>query len=148
MLRELWDLGTRAAPMNVFRGYASSKRFREQVATYRLSDIDPERKSLHAFERKLAEADEKASGQQRPNLRERFEELTRGYSRDGASPANDIASKRSEFVGELRALLAASCIAALEPDLIILDEFQRFGHLLDGTDRGKSGSPESSSAFK
>ena len=29
-------------------------------------------------------------------------------------------------------MLAASCVNALEPDLIILDEFQRFSHLLDG----------------
>ena len=28
-----------------------------------------------------------------------------------------------------------SCLGALEPDLIILDEFQRFKHLLDGTDQ-------------
>ena len=31
----------------------------------------------------------------------------------------------------MRALLAATCIEALEPDLIILDEFQRFKDLLD-----------------
>ncbi|MGI8999097.1 MAG: C-terminal helicase domain-containing protein [Candidatus Limnocylindria bacterium] len=34
-------------------------------------------------------------------------------------------------MAELRRLLARSCIAALEPDLIILDEFQRFRHLLE-----------------
>jgi len=34
-------------------------------------------------------------------------------------------------VGDLRALLARACISALEPDLIILDEFQRFKHLLN-----------------
>jgi len=37
-------------------------------------------------------------------------------------------------VGELRMELARSCLGALEPDLIILDEFQRFKSLLDGTD--------------
>jgi hypothetical protein len=31
----------------------------------------------------------------------------------------------------LRNLLAHTCVAALEPDLIILDEFQRFKNLLD-----------------
>ena len=39
------------------------------------------------------------------------------------------------MVGNLRGLLASSCLNALEPDLIILDEFQRFKYLLDGTDR-------------
>ncbi len=40
-------------------------------------------------------------------------------------------NERQEFVAELRRLLARSCIDALEPDLIILDEFQRFRHLLE-----------------
>lgn len=35
------------------------------------------------------------------------------------------------LVGRLRSLLAQASIAALEPDLVILDEFQRFKHLLD-----------------
>ena len=38
--------------------------------------------------------------------------------------------KRSRLVGELRENLATVCLHALEPDLIILDEFQRFKHLL------------------
>ena len=37
-------------------------------------------------------------------------------------------------MGELRALLARSCLGALKPDLIILDEFQRFKHLLGSAD--------------
>lgn len=37
-------------------------------------------------------------------------------------------------VGELRAALAKAGVSALEPDLVILDEFQRFRHLLDPED--------------
>lgn len=40
-----------------------------------------------------------------------------------------------QIVGRLRLDLATSCLKALEPDLIILDEFQRFKHLLDGKDQ-------------
>ncbi|MEX2374166.1 MAG: DEAD/DEAH box helicase [Dehalococcoidia bacterium] len=36
------------------------------------------------------------------------------------------------LIGELRQRLAHVCIEALEPDLVILDEFQRFRGLLDG----------------
>jgi hypothetical protein len=43
-------------------------------------------------------------------------------------------TERNQIVGDLRSALAASCVEALEPDLIILDEFQRFKHLLDGED--------------
>ena len=41
---------------------------------------------------------------------------------------------RSAFVGKLRSLLAETCVRMLEPDLVILDEFQRFKHLLSGED--------------
>ena len=37
-------------------------------------------------------------------------------------------------IGDLRQLLAKVCVASLEPDLVILDEFQRFKDLLDGKD--------------
>jgi len=39
--------------------------------------------------------------------------------------------ERNRLLGELRALLAKVCIDALEPDLIIVDEFQRFKTLLE-----------------
>ena len=38
---------------------------------------------------------------------------------------------RNEIVGKLRRLLAEVCVKALEPDLVILDEFQRFKPLLE-----------------
>jgi len=41
---------------------------------------------------------------------------------------------RNRLVGSLRHLLAKVCIKALEPDLVILDEFQRFKYLLDSED--------------
>lgn len=39
-----------------------------------------------------------------------------------------------QLIGRLRGLLAEVCLKALQPDLVILDEFQRFKHLLDGED--------------
>ena len=42
----------------------------------------------------------------------------------------DQTRRRDTLIGELRGLLAAACVEALEPDLVILDEFQRFRHLL------------------
>ena len=37
---------------------------------------------------------------------------------------------RDQIIGELRRMLAGACVEALEPDLVILDEFQRFKSLL------------------
>lgn len=41
---------------------------------------------------------------------------------------------RYTLIGKLRSKLASVCLSALEPDLVILDEFQRFKALLDGDD--------------
>lgn len=51
-------------------------------------------------------------------------------SRDQIS--GDLKRRRYHVIGEVRQLMAAVCVEALEPDLIILDEFQRFRDLLDG----------------
>lgn len=40
--------------------------------------------------------------------------------------------RQYSLIGELRQRLARVCLDALEPDLVILDEFQRFRDLLDG----------------
>jgi hypothetical protein len=46
----------------------------------------------------------------------------------------DLVEERYRMIGELRRRLADVCIDALEPDLVILDEFQRFKDLLTGQD--------------
>lgn len=48
-------------------------------------------------------------------------------------PAED-SNARYDLIGELRQKLAQTCLQALEPDLVILDEFQRFKDLLNGED--------------
>jgi hypothetical protein len=48
-------------------------------------------------------------------------------------PAEDN-ELRYRVIGQLRRGLAQQCIEALEPDLVIVDEFQRFKHLLHGDD--------------
>ena len=53
------------------------------------------------------------------------------FFRYRASWPYDAKQQRNELVGKLRELLAMQCARALEPDLVILDEFQRFRTLLD-----------------
>jgi hypothetical protein len=48
----------------------------------------------------------------------------------------DTSTGINVVIGEMRHLLARASVDALEPDLIILDEFQRFRHLLDSPDDG------------
>ena len=49
---------------------------------------------------------------------------------------------RDELIGELRRLLAAVCIRALEPDLVIMDEFQRFKPLIETREEHRSPAAE------
>lgn len=46
---------------------------------------------------------------------------------------DDAHRRRRDLVGKLRTLLAKACVRALEPDLVILDEFQRFRTLLESS---------------
>jgi hypothetical protein len=48
--------------------------------------------------------------------------------------SDELNQRRYRVIGEIRRLMAGVCVEALEPDLIILDEFQRFRDLLDGDD--------------
>ena len=50
---------------------------------------------------------------------------------DNGAWTEDLRYHRREVIGELRSTLAQVCISALEPDLVILDEFQRFRDVLD-----------------
>ncbi|MFC4352294.1 DEAD/DEAH box helicase [Fodinicurvata halophila] len=65
----------------------------------------------------------------------RLSELYRAYNTEEFSePVYD----RNALIGELRRQLATVCLDALKPDLIILDEFQRFKHVLNQeTDHGE-----------
>lgn len=45
---------------------------------------------------------------------------------------------RDDLIGKLRRLLAEVCVQALEPDLVILDEFQRFKPLLETREEYRS----------
>lgn len=130
MLRERWELGTRKGPRNLLCGGASRGRFEEWVDWFdSLDDIDAD---LEAdFVEALAE-NERASAAAE-SLRERFAALVEGPFRRRHRWDVDAEAQREQrdLIGELRALLARTCIEALEPDLIILDEFQRFKHLLN-----------------
>lgn len=63
-------------------------------------------------------------------LLQAFVELGEVFARARDPLPKELAQRRSAFVGRLREVLATCCLRSLEPDLIILDEFQRFKHLL------------------
>jgi hypothetical protein len=56
----------------------------------------------------------------------------------GRKPIREQTAEARNLVGRLRNLLARASIDALQPDLVILDEFQRFKHLLDVRQGGEA----------
>ena len=68
---------------------------------------------------------------ERPDLHAKLRELLdTTFRRYHAWPA-EARYRRDAVIADLRRVLADACVHALEPDLVILDEFQRFKALLD-----------------
>jgi len=132
LLKEIWQF-TGSPPMNVFQGNVQTKHFRMKIKAF------PDKHRIdRALAKKFAQTVRERIGEKRANgesdLRERFDGLCQQFCRSDARISRDARLARSAFVGELRGLLAETCVRMLEPDLVILDEFQRFKHLLNGED--------------
>jgi len=132
LLNEIWTFsGT--APMNVFQGNVRTEKFRWWIKAFPNNHrITPELKKL--FRKAVRTRSQEARANGESGLRRRFKWLCSEFRRSDSQISRQARLERSAFVGELRSLLAETCVQMLEPDLVILDEFQRFKHLLAGED--------------
>lgn len=62
----------------------------------------------------------------------RLRDLTEALTEPGAGLLPELRNSIHTVIGWLRTLLAQAGVQTLQPDLVILDEFQRFSSLLDG----------------
>ena len=112
-------VGPRTALMNFLQGWITKRddwRWRLENQP-RLIDKTIRRRFEAAFDK-------------RPDLEEKLRGLLdTTFRRYHAWPA-EATSRRDRVISELRRVLAGACVEALEPDLVILDEFQRFKNLL------------------
>jgi len=130
ILCDVWKL-TGAAPKNFFQVFKGNDEWDKEIV--RLSaeieklengEIDAGVKSR--FSTELAKVD---------GLRSKFDSALEHFYRRKDQPKNlprEIRDLRDPLIGQFRECLARACLSALEPDLIILDEFQRFSSLLGG----------------
>jgi Helicase conserved C-terminal domain len=119
LLAKPWNLSG-AGPRNVLQGGCTVDNFRAQLDRFSEDyTIDPGMAELFLAQLKN---DRKIKNQ--------FFALCDHYHRADANVSPEISHRRSNLIGDLRATLARACLHALKPDLIILDEFQRFKHLL------------------
>ena len=115
----------RAGLLNILQATAGKENWRAKAKNLPAEDLDEDLSK--AFRRAVREDTELYA-----DLKEGCERFARyrGYSR---IPGED-SELRYNLIRNLRSKLASVCLFALEPDLVILDEFQRFKHLLDGDD--------------
>ncbi len=125
LLQRVWP-DHRKGPMNVLQGYVrKTGHFRWRLNDFKRSGrIDDDLGD--AFKRRLLMEGE--------DLRARYEDLCKRFWRTRSRIPWADRKRQIRFIGQIRAMLAEVCVTALEPDLVILDEFQRFKHLLDGGD--------------
>lgn len=103
---------------------------REGWEDYAIQELD--------FDAAIAKAYRKAVSKDKGMLAE-LKAITDVY-RDGRRNISDeVHEDCLAMIGRLRRLLARTCLDMLKPGLVILDEFQRFGELLDDTTEGSAG---------
>lgn len=121
ILRLIWDLLTdRRAVAKMLQGYAGARGWRDTRAWIDRQPLEPQ----------IVERFQKAVSA-RPDLLQELEDCAQCYKGLRVKDT-DLNRRRETIVGHLRTILARESAEALEPDLIVLDEFQRFTELLHG----------------
>ena len=116
-------VGPRTALMNFLQGYITKRdEYRSRLKNYP--------RPINATIRQRFEA----AFHEHPDLQSRLRELLDTSFRRYRSWPAEARYQRDQVISELRRVLAGACVKALEPDLVILDEFQRFKSLLDTRD--------------
>ena len=86
-------------------------------------------RTLGEFVALLEELDGTRTARGEPTVRTLFDELAEGLAWKHTIP-HRLHELRRELIGEVRRVMARVGINALQPDLVVLDEFQRFKDLL------------------
>ena len=118
MLSQVWgDLGPRSRRV-FLGGLATVSRFRDYEWSY----------WERAFDESILKKFRNLVGGPNSQLHQEFMRVLDYVAyRDTAAARR----RRRRFVAKMRRYLAHACLDALDPDLVILDEFQRFRHLLN-----------------
>lgn len=129
LLDRAWGIHGPVSSIHVMKDYAGTESFERELENFDHGRLNEQLAAAFVTKLQARVTEEKLAGQ--PDLRSRFDELRGLFARSNASTPEGASGRRTRWIGELRRLLAGVCLAALKPDLIILDEFQRFKHLLE-----------------
>jgi len=136
MVGDVWGTSG-AAPVNFFQGWVGNENWPDVISRMRDAIDGLEGGGIdRGIKRRFADELRKDKG-----LRSAFDQTLGDFQRQRKDPRRvpqDVRSARDLLIGRIRSCLARACLAALEPDLIILDEFQRFASLLGGALDGEN----------
>ena len=129
-VKELWQSSAiNSGPaLRIFDGGVQNfaGKIRERKSRY----LPQVKKNLVAFNRIIQEVDAQRKSEGLEPIRGEFESLCDAIKGKHSIPV-DLRKRINAFIGTLRRVLATLGINMLKPDLIILDEFQRFKDLMD-----------------
>ena len=120
LLQKAWDVPN-GTLKNVLRGDVGKRRWQELLDWFDASqniDLELQENFISAL-------------QKEPGLRDQYDQVGALIGGRRKYMTSEMRQHRNKLLGDLRRLLARSSLTALEPDLVILDEFQRFKYLLD-----------------
>jgi len=131
-LRELWgatEMATGRARWIYWEGVSpedGDERLLSRAGTYRPAAV----RFAPEFAAEMANLDDSRRKKDEPTMLEMHRELVEQlkYKRQ---MSRDLKDKKAELIGLVRQALATLGVTLLQPDLVIMDEFQRFKQLLD-----------------
>jgi len=131
LLAQAWGRDAVRSPKwtNFFRGGVRLERFQAGLHAFKRGRVDTD--TVRAFHARIA--GDTCNGH---TLREEIEECVEQFDRRRTEPSAAVKRSRYQLIGRLRQHVAHASVHSLEPDLVILDEFQRFKDLLNPTKPG------------
>ncbi len=132
MLATSWghDAVRRPRWMKFFQATMGEDAFVRHLKDFDPTSLDPE------LTRFFGESVATAKGPDGGPLIEELEACADEFNYLRGSPNWQLSARRNRLIGTLRHLVATAAVKHLEPDLVILDEFQRFKDVLDGDGYG------------
>ncbi|MFI2567961.1 helicase-related protein [Cellulosimicrobium funkei] len=113
--------------LQFFRDSSSLKNFTadvERFRRHRMHELDLD------FAAEFAEQLSRDRGPRGGKLLDELVECVQEFNYLRGNPAKDLSRRRSRIIGAMRATVARLAIERLEPDLVVMDEFQRFSELM------------------
>ena len=131
LLKKAWGGEVRKGPwVRFFQGSAGLKNFEARIDAFDRSLIATE------LGQEFAQSLSVIPGPGGLPLEEEVRACVDEFRRISGKPAGDLGRRRYRLIGRMRQALAKTAVRKLEPDLVILDEFQRFKDLMSDQGEG------------